>query len=79
MILLLTFVAGAGSYWFMSVYYSNIQEFCEMDGTLWDFEIESIYTPEIGHHFISGLFFEELLTIYAILVEENYKADGKKN
>lgn len=40
-----------------------------MDGTLWDFEIESIYTPEIGHHFISGLFFEELLTIYAILVE----------
>lgn len=57
MILLLTFVAGAGSYWFMSVYYSNIQEFCEMDGTLWDFEIESIYTPEIGHHFISGLFF----------------------
>lgn len=34
MILLLTFVAGAGSYWFMSVYYSNIQEFCEMDGTL---------------------------------------------
>lgn len=31
MILLLTFVAGAGSCWFMSVYYSNIQEFCEMD------------------------------------------------
>lgn len=43
-------------------------------------EIETIYTPEIGNHFKSGLFFfffKELLTVYAILVKENYKADGK--
>lgn len=53
MILLLMYVAGAGSS--NESLLLNIQAFCELDVNPWTLDIGSIYTTEIDNHFTSGM------------------------
>lgn len=53
MIVLLMYVAGAGSS--NESLLLNSKEFCELDVKPWNLDIGSIYTTEIDNHFTSGI------------------------